>query len=183
MQLMNTEGESDLEGKRIKNTEQIASDIGFVFQNPELQFVAQSVYEEIAFTVNQLQPGPGEVQLQVEKTLEQFDLTEMREANPYQLSTGQKRRLSVASTTVIGRKLLLLDEPTFGQDAGNTFSILEELERLRNDGTSILMVTHDPEIVQRYATRVWEVRHGRLQSDYPGQRMHESTDERVNHVI
>lgn len=183
MQLINTEGDCHLEGKRIKSTGQVALDIGFVFQNPELQFVAQSVYEEIAFTIRQLQPESNAMQLQVEKAMKQFDLTEMREQNPYQLSTGQKRRLSVASTTIVERKLLLLDEPTFGQDAGNTFAILQELERLRNVGTSLLMVTHDPEIVQRYATRVWEIRDGQLQSDYPGQRMHETTDEEVNHVI
>ncbi|GAA5523136.1 energy-coupling factor ABC transporter ATP-binding protein [Aliifodinibius salicampi] len=183
MQLIKTEGKYHLEGKRIKSTGQVALDIGFVFQNPELQFVAQSVFEEIAFTIRQLQSSSDDMQLKVEQALKQFDLKEMSEQNPYQLSTGQKRRLSIASTTIVERKLLLLDEPTFGQDAGNTFAILEELEQLRNDGTSILMVTHDPEIVQRYATRVWEVRDGQLQSDYPGYRMHESTDKKVNHVI
>lgn len=94
--------------------------------------------------------------------LNQFGLIDLSEHHPYQLSMGQKRRLSVASALVREQRILLLDEPTFGQDARNTFAMLTQLEQLRREGTAIVMVTHDREIVKRYCTRIWTVDEGRL---------------------
>ena len=75
---------------------------------------------------------------------------------------GQKRRLSVATAFAEGSTMLLLDEPTFGQDARNTFVILEKLEQLRKNGTTIVMVTHDTKIVENFATEVWTIDQGML---------------------
>ena len=94
--------------------------------------------------------------------LNQFGLIACSERHSYQLSMGQKRRLSVASALVREQRILLLDEPTFGQDARNTFAMLAQLEQLRREGTAIVMVTHDREIVKRYCTRIWTVDEGRL---------------------
>ncbi|NGP88604.1 ABC transporter ATP-binding protein [Fodinibius halophilus] len=182
MKLIPTKGMSHWKGEAIKNTEQLASEVGFVFQNPELQFVAQTVYEEVAFTLWQKNISEQQVDSEVQRVLKQFGLTEFEDENPYRLSTGQQRRLSVASALVTDRELLLLDEPTFGQDAGNTFAILEELERYRKAGTSLLMVTHDPEIVRRYATRVWEIEDGELKADYAGERVGEQNTG-VGHAV
>src|SRR5690625_6857130 len=82
--------------------------------------------------------------------------------HPFQLSTGQQRRLSVATALAHGPRILLHDEPTFGQDARNTFSILEKLEQLRREGTTIIMVTHDHQIVEHFATEVWTIDKGVL---------------------
>lgn len=183
MQLLETEGRCCFEGEIMKKTEELASDIGFVFQNPELQFVARSVYEEVAFTLVLQKLTVEETEVQVKRCLKQFGLAELADENPYQLSTGQQRRLSVASSVVAERKLLLLDEPTFGQDAASTFAILEELESCRKAGTSLLMVTHDPKLVQRYATRIWEIKDGRLNADYPGQRAQELADKGAGYAI
>ena len=95
----------------------------------------------------------------------------MEKRHPYQLSTGQKRRLSVATAAVRRQAVLLLDEPTFGQDARNAFAILEYCEALRRSGTTIIMVTHEREIAELAATQVWEIRGGTLTAIRPGGRM------------
>src|SRR5690606_10245149 len=84
--------------------------------------------------------------------LKRFGLEGLEERHPYQLSVGQKRRLSVATAISGGKKLLLLDEPTFGLDARSTFRMLELLEELRRDGAAIIMITHDMNIAERFST-------------------------------
>jgi energy-coupling factor transport system ATP-binding protein len=185
MQLIRTEGESYLNGKSIKNTEQIASEIGFVFQNPELQFVAQSVQQEVAFTLERHHPDWEEEKISqhVQGAMESFGLSELADQNPYTLSTGQQRRLSVAASIVQDRSLLLLDEPTFGQDAGNAIAILERLEACRRKGTALLMVTHNPEIVKRFASRIWQVEDGELKADLPGNRASKVANREISHAV
>src|SRR5699024_5201378 len=80
--------------------------------------------------------------------------------HPYQLSIGQKRRLSVATAFAHHSNILILDELTFGQDAHNAFMMLEQLEYLRQQDTTIVMVTHDMHIVELFATEVWIIEQG-----------------------
>lgn len=184
MQLIKSEGSVYFCGEPLTNVEQVAADIGFVFQNPELQFIGQRVREEIAFTLQQQCPGltANEINHKVDRTLDGYGLTNVQNQNPYQLSTGQQRRLSIASTTVKKRKLLLLDEPTFGQDAVNTFAILEQLENYRQAGAAILMVTHDRRITKRFATRRWNIEDGAITYDRPGPRI-QHTKFKESHAI
>ncbi|WP_436836829.1 ATP-binding cassette domain-containing protein [Paeniglutamicibacter sulfureus] len=125
--------------------------IGSVFQEPEHQFVTNTVREELAFgPAHAVKPGTreplfteGEIEARVETLLSRLRLGHLAEANPFTLSGGEKRRLSVATVLASGPRILILDEPTFGQDA-NTWRELalllrEELER----GTAIIAVTHD----------------------------------------
>ena len=113
---------------------------------------------------------PEEAKAQAERCLERFGLNGLEARHPYQLSTGQKRRLSVATAMARQPSVLLLDEPTFGQDARNTFAILEMCEKSRRAGTAILMVTHEMEVAQRVATHIWEIREGQLTSSMPSPR-------------
>ncbi|KOY13129.1 ABC transporter ATP-binding protein [Paenibacillus xylanivorans] len=162
MNILKTTGHYIVEGQSSGKTEQLADRIAFVFQNPEFQFVTNTVREEVGFSLLGSKLTAEERDVRTDHMLEQFGLTELSERHPYQLSMGQKRRLSVASAMVREQRILLLDEPTFGQDARNTFAMLSQLERLRRDGTAIVMVTHDREIVNRYCTKVWTVDKGRL---------------------
>lgn len=142
--------------------------IGYVFQNPEFQFVAETVEEEIGFTLKlQTHEDQREIEAKVRSFLSFFHLMGLEERHPYQLSTGQKRRLSIASAVVGGQPVLLLDEPTFGQDARNTFAILKYCMMMQAEGSAILMVTHEDGIARHVATRVWEVQDGRLQETVP----------------
>jgi len=168
MKLLKVSGDYRLLGELVESSKRsLADDIAFVFQNPELQFVTNSVYEELAHALQIAGASAAESARRVQDALRLFQLPENDGRHPYQLSLGQKRRLSVASATMVEQPVVLLDEPTFGQDARNTFAILERLERLRAGGTTILMVTHDPEIVRRFATAVWRVEHGELKIEQP----------------
>lgn len=140
----------------------LSKKIGFVFQNPEFQFIENRVDREIGFSLMEEGTPSEEVGQRVTHALEQFGLSGLEARHPYQLSLGQKRRLSVAGAAIMGRPVLLLDEPTFGQDAVNTFAILNLCEDLRRQGTAIVMVTHEEQIAERSATRQWEVREGIL---------------------
>lgn len=166
LQLVHTTGTYSLLGQAVTHKSGIAArELALVFQNPEYQFVTNSVEAEIAYTLQTAHVPKPIIEQQVELTLEEFELTHRRHHHPYQLSLGQKRRLSVAATAVKQHRVLLLDEPTFGQDARNTFAILEKLERHRQGGTTIMMVTHDPHIVTHFSTRVWTIRAGQLDRD------------------
>lgn len=166
-QLLPTTGNYLLDGIPVTRGDDLRSRVAFVFQNPEFQFVTETVYDEIAYTLRVEKWNEEAIAERVEEILNLFSLSDQRRQHPYQLSMGQKRRLSVASALVAQQPVLLLDEPTFGQDAQNTFALLEKMDELRQAGTTIVMVTHDLEIVRRFATRVWEVRDGRLIRDMP----------------
>ncbi|MCY9663202.1 ABC transporter ATP-binding protein [Paenibacillus chondroitinus] len=160
MRLIPTKGSCWIDGVKGSKIEQLAERVGFVFQNPEFQFVTNSVEEELLYSLPEAEGGKDAQQAALEEMLRQYDLLALRKRHPFQLSMGQKRRLSVASAMVRSPRILLLDEPTFGLDARGTMRMLEQLERLRAGGTVIVMVTHDEEIVQRCATRVWRVEAG-----------------------
>ncbi|MDQ0871923.1 energy-coupling factor transporter ATP-binding protein EcfA2 [Paenibacillus sp. V4I3] len=170
MRLIPTHGSCWIEGVKGSKVEQLAEQVGFVFQNPEFQFVTNSVEEELAYSLPEAEQGRDEQRSALERLLREYDLLALRKRHPFQLSMGQKRRLSVASAMVRGPRILLLDEPTFGLDARGTMRILQQLERLRASGTVIVMVTHDLEIVKRCATRVWQVEDGHVE-EWPAENL------------
>ncbi len=125
----------------------LISRIGTVFQEPEHQFVTNRVYDELAFGPRQLQPGvdPRE---RVGELLERLRLTRLAEANPYTLSGGEKRRLSVATVLAASPDVLVLDEPTFGQDANTWAELASLLAGLLDEGTAVVSVTHDEDFTE-----------------------------------
>ncbi len=139
--------------------------VGYVFQYPEHQFVAQNVYDEVAFSLRAKQVPEDEVKQRVEEALELFSLQELHAASPLTLSKGQKRRLSVATMLVTRPRLLILDEPMTGQDQKNIHSLLAILNRLRQEGTTIIEITHDMDHVASYADRVIGMSSGKLVFD------------------
>ncbi|WP_249730490.1 ABC transporter ATP-binding protein [Paenibacillus sp. J2TS4] len=172
MQLLPTSGTYWLCGKPVRQTvkgrgkKSVKSppppELAFVFQNPEMQFITNSLYDELAYSLRPEKLPEEEAGKKVRQTLEAFGLYMSERRHPYQLSIGQKRRLSVASAVIGEKPVLLLDEPTFGQDARNTFAILEKLEELRVKGTAIIMVTHDPNIAGYFSDQIWRIEQGRL---------------------
>lgn len=145
--------------------EKLSESIGFVFQNPEHQFVTDHVEDEVEFA-GKVEGWPSEeIKARCDLLLSEFHLTSFRKVNPYTLSVGQKRRLSVASMLLKKHELLLLDEPTFGQDRAMTDELLTRLDRLRQSGMTMMMATHDVEIAYRYANRLLVVAKGELLYD------------------
>lgn len=160
MKLIKTEGTLEINGEKVIN---IPTDkITFVFQNPEFQFVTKSVEAEVAYTLRLNKMDEDLMIEKVEEMLRLFQLDHVRHHHPYQLSVGQKRRLSVAAAVIHQPRILLLDEPTFGQDSRNTFAMLEWLEGLKEAGVAILMVTHDENIVAEFSDTIWTVKDGML---------------------
>jgi energy-coupling factor transport system ATP-binding protein len=121
--------------------EQLISRIGTVFQEPEHQFVTGRVLDELMFGPRHL--GHGEER--VDELLERLRLTRLVDANPYTLSGGEKRRLSVATVLAAHPRVLILDEPTFGQDANTWAELASFLSELLDTGTAVVSVTHDQE--------------------------------------
>ena len=136
--------------------------IGFVFQNPEHQFVAHTVAEELDLGFR-LQGVPDDDRpAEIERMLRRFGLEALRDQHPFLLSGGQKRRLSVGTALVAGAPVLVLDEPTFGQDRARAAELLDILGRLNAEGTTVIVVTHDLQLVADHATRVAVMQGGRV---------------------
>lgn len=165
MQLIDTTGTYRLQGRPVSSGRKkraVPDGVSLVFQNPEMQFISNSIFDELAYPWQREGRPPEQIQALVQPLLQQFHLAFQPDRHPYQLSMGQKRRLSVATALLSGAPVLLLDEPTFGQDARNTFLILEQLEQLRKQGKTLIMVTHDRRIVEHFATEEWVIERGTL---------------------
>ena len=120
--------------------------VGYVFQNPEHQFVATTVGAELA--VGGTSPERGD------ELLEQFHLTAHRGHHPLTLSGGQARRLSVATMVSEERDVVVLDEPTYGQDWDNTCELMDFIDQLRHQGRTVIMATHDLELALKHCTHI-----------------------------
>nr|WP_246311824.1 ATP-binding cassette domain-containing protein [Leifsonia naganoensis] len=140
----------------------LAATVGFVFQNPEHQFVVHTVTDELAYGLRQQHLPAAEVDERVERMLATLGLGAQRDAHPFLLSGGQKRRLSVGTALIAGAPLLVLDEPTFGQDRARAAELLELLAALNAAGTTVVVVTHDLGLAAEYASHVAVVDDGRV---------------------
>ena len=137
------------------NVQDLANDVALVFQNPEHQFLCDTVYEELAYSL--LAQGitdSSEVEKRVNAMLERLDITDAAETHPFSLSAGSKRRLGVATMLVGGRaKLLIVDEPTYGQDRRLTERLMQLINNLRSEGITVIMITHDMRLVDAHVDR------------------------------
>ena len=131
----------------------LARRIGSVFQDPEHQFVTARVYDELALGPRRLGLAEPSVKSTVDDLLSRLRLERLADANPYTLSGGEQRRLSVATALATAPRVLVLDEPTFGQDRRTWAELVDLLAKLRDDGCGILAVTHDADFVAALADR------------------------------
>jgi energy-coupling factor transport system ATP-binding protein len=125
--------------------------IGVVFQNPEHGFLASTVRGELEIGPRALRMPEPEVRALVEPLLERLGLASLARANPFTLSGGEKRRLSVAAALATAPQLLVLDEPTFGQDARTWRELVTLIASLVDDGAGVIAMTHDREFVTALA--------------------------------
>ena len=140
----------------------LARDVSYVFQYPEHQFVAERVDEDVAYGLRRRDVPDAEVERRVTEMLERFGLAEFRERHPFKLSVGQKRRLSVADMLVTKPRLLILDEPTAGQDRRSTQALVDLLDDLRaRTGLAVIVITHDMTLVAQWCARAVVLSGGR----------------------
>ncbi|WP_426520886.1 ABC transporter ATP-binding protein [Diaminobutyricibacter sp. McL0618] len=126
---------------------QLLTRIGNVFQNPEHQLLEATVRAELRVGPRALRAHPPELAQQVDELLQRLRLAEVADANPFTLSGGQKRRLSVATALITRPTVLVFDEPTFGQDALTWAGLVELIAELRDDGHAIVAATHDIDFI------------------------------------
>ncbi|MCA1307051.1 ATP-binding cassette domain-containing protein [Microbacterium esteraromaticum] len=141
---------------------QLASRVGFVFQNPEHQFIAGTVREELAHGLRMQRLPATEIDERVDGMLARFGLMHKADVHPFLLSGGEKRRLSVGTALIARPGVLALDEPTFGQDRARATELLTLLKELQAEGTTVLIVTHDLQLVAEYSTHTVMLRDGAL---------------------
>lgn len=122
--------------------------IGMVFQEPEHQLLAKTVREELAVGPRALGMTDDEITARSDELLARLRLAHLAAANPYTLSGGEKRRLTVAAAIATRPRVLVLDEPTFGQDARTWAELVAMLAALRDEGAAIVTITHDLEVVR-----------------------------------
>ncbi|GIG66487.1 ABC transporter ATP-binding protein [Phytomonospora endophytica] len=140
----------------------LARAVGSVFQNPEQQFVTSRVYDELALGPRRVGYDEAEVARTVGELLERLRLSPLAEANPFTLSGGQARRLSVATALATAPGLLVFDEPTFGQDRRTWTELVELIAGLRDEGRGVLAVTHDRDFTAALADRTVTIHEGRV---------------------
>ena len=146
-------GQILVDGEDIVNYEpaDLADKVGYVFQNPDLQILADTVYEEVAY-------GP-----RVKKLPEENIKTNVKAALQVMGLFGQKRRLGVAAALALNPRMLILDEITNGQDAAEQTAMMEYLKALNEEkGTTIILITHDMNVVRKYARRAIVLTDGHL---------------------
>ena len=162
-------GKVELDGARIDTLDarQIGDRIGYVFQNPEHQFVTRTVRDELAFGLRIRGQGDHETAVAVDSMLERFDLARYARVNPFLLSYGEKRRLSVATALITEPEVLILDEPTFGQDRTRAQEMTGLMGELNAAGTTLIVVTHDLQLVADSAHRVAVLADGHLLATGP----------------
>jgi energy-coupling factor transporter ATP-binding protein EcfA2 len=150
------QGEIEIFGDPIASLSlaELTERVGYVFQNPEHQFVTDNVEDELAYSLKVRKWPEAEITKRVDIMLARFQLNQQAQQNPFTLSQGQKRRLSVATMLAAGQKLLILDEPTFGQDRRTASALMDSLVDLNRRGVTILMISHDMRLVRNFADRV-----------------------------
>ncbi len=136
--------------------------VGLIFQDPEQQLVASTVEEDISYGLCNLGLPESEIKHRVEQALVEFGLTALAQRPVHHLSLGQKKRVSIADVMILQPELLVLDEPTAYLDVKHTRNLMATLKKIHRNGTTLLMATHDLDLVYRWADWIFVMDQGRL---------------------
>lgn len=159
-------GRITLEGKKLKDysAKEIVQKVGFVFQNPFTQIsgVKETVFEEIAFGLENLALDAEYIRKRVEETLKLLRIEELRDKNPYELSGGQGQKVALASIIAMDPEIMVIDEPTSQLDPKGTEEIFEIIDILKKEGKTIILVEHKLELIAEYAEKVMVLDEGEM---------------------
>lgn len=152
-----------IDTKKAKNSI-LAKTTGFLFQNPDRQLCTYTVRDEIAFGQKALKTGTEEeISKRTEKIIERFGFNP--DEAPFSLSRGQRQRLALASIIAVEPKVMILDEPTTGLDYKECMEIMSAVKELNKNGTTVIMVCHDMELVLDFARRMIVLADGKIEAD------------------
>ena len=152
--------------KKNKHIKDIRKEIGLVFQFPEYQLFEDTVLKDVAFGPKNFGDNEKTATEKAKQAILAVGLDESYfERSPFELSGGEKRRVAIAGIIAINPKVLILDEPTAGLDPKGAKSMMELFKRIHNQGTKIIMVTHDMDLVLEYASHVIVMKDGKVMKE------------------
>ena len=153
--LLPTTGSVWINGENIKtkNSIELTKVIGYVFQDPDNQIFSNTVYKELEFGLKNIDIDEEERKKRIEQALALTGLTGKEEEHPFSLGKGERQMIAVASILVMQPDILVIDEPTTGQDWAGINRMMSLVETLNQNGTTIVMITHDMDVVAKYAAR------------------------------
>ncbi|MDH7563552.1 MAG: ABC transporter ATP-binding protein [Candidatus Bathyarchaeota archaeon] len=140
----------------------LARNVGFVFQNPDHQLFSETVEEEIAFALRNFGLNEDVVKKRITWALNLLGLAQYRKTSPFMLSGGERKRVALASVLAWDPKILILDEPTIGQDYQQKEKLRQFILQMRTRGKTVIIVTHDVEFVAECNPRVILMREGKI---------------------
>lgn len=153
---------------RAANLANLASRVGYCYQNPDHQIFNGTVYKEAAFGPRNLGLPPREVATRVDRALKLVGLADKKDAYPFLLGKGERQKLAVASVLAMGSPILVVDEPTTGLDLRGIRSIMTLLrEWNEQEGRTIVIITHDLHVVAEYVPRAVVMAQGKIVADGP----------------
>ena len=145
-----------------KNLMKLRQNVGIVFQNPDDQLFAPTVMEDVAFGPMNMGLSREEVEKRVKDALKRVGMDGFEKKPPHHLSGGQKKRVTIAGILAMDPKIMVLDEPTSGLDPRGASQIMRLLYELNKDGMTIIISTHDVDLVPLYASTVYIISHGNI---------------------
>ena len=162
-----TEGQYTSRGEDIKqeSVKERAERVGYVLQNPNQMISTNMIFDEVALGLRLRGVSEEDIKERVYQVLKTCGLYEFRKWPISALSYGQKKRVTIASILVLGPEILVLDEPTAGQDQRNYTEIMEFLDSLQEKGHTIVMITHDMQLMLDYSDRALVVSDGQILAD------------------
>ncbi|MCS7120379.1 MAG: ABC transporter ATP-binding protein [Nitrososphaerota archaeon] len=143
----------------------LSRNVGLVFQNPDHQLFSETVEEEIAFALRNFGFDERTVQERINWVLDLLDLAQYRKASPFMLSGGERKRLALASVLAWDPKIIIIDEPTIGQDSQQKESLKEFIFELNKQEKTVIIVSHDVEFVAECKPRIILMSNGRVIGD------------------
>jgi energy-coupling factor transport system ATP-binding protein len=146
---------------------EMAVTVGFIFQNPDTQICKMKVYDELAFGLKNVRLPEAEIDQRVKQAAEELEITYLLDKNPFLLSMGEKQRVAVASVLAMRPSILVLDEPTTGQDFKRAREIMDLAVRLHEMGQTIIVITHDMNLAAEYCDRMIIMAGGQVILDSP----------------
>ncbi|MDY6094147.1 MAG: energy-coupling factor transporter ATPase [Candidatus Enteromonas sp.] len=169
-----TSGEVEVDGflnssekkKRSKNAKELRRRVGLVFQFPEYQLFEETVEKDVAFGPKNFGATPEEALQKAHEALQKVGLgEEFYERSPFELSGGEKRRVAIAGIIAYSPEYLVIDEPTAGLDPKGAEEMMDLFQKIHEQGTTVILVTHDMNLVLRYCDRVLVLEEGKLVED------------------
>ena len=162
-------GEILIDGEKLKYNKKALlkcrQKVGIVFQNPDNQIFAPSVEEDIAFGPLNLKLPMDEVQRRVEDALKRVGMEGFEKKAPHHLSGGQKKRVAIAGILAMKPEIMILDEPTAGLDPKGAIKIMNLLSQLNSEGITIVISTHDVDLVSQYVNKIFVMADGEIIGD------------------